>query len=254
MFVLIVLTALLTITASTDNNTFPNGKINGGYPTQIEYHPYQVSIQYLGSHLCEGSLHKRDIVITAANCFRKIVNLRDITVSVGATDKGLAKHVFHIKAIIVHPSYNRTTNVNDIAVINLMERVNITISVRTIQLATSTPKTGTSAIVSGWGSKLEGEHFIDTSQLLNVKVRIIGHEQCSSSRFKHGNSLDGSMFCALENSKKACIGDSGAPLIAESKLIGIFSWKIECYQTVYPGVYTDVSKFQSWIIDTINHF
>lgn len=252
MLRLSVFSALLCI-ASTEKDSFPNGKIVGGSPTLIEYHPYQVSIEYHGRHLCEGSLHKTNIVISAGRCFEEAINVGNLSVRVGSTNKGLGGQVFKVSAVKVHPEFNRTSNVNDIAVVNLIENVNITWDIRTMKLASLTPKTGTSAIVSGWGSKLEKDNFIETTQLLNVQVWIIEPEKCHSPKFKSPNLIDNSMLCAMEKSKKACIGNSGGPLITENRLVGIFSWNVSCNQTD-PGVYTDVSKFHSWIDDIITSF
>ena len=53
-----------------------------------------------------------------------------------------------------------------------------------------------------------------------------------------------------------CSGDSGGPLIATlggtSKLVGITSFGVGCAEAIYPGVYTRVSTYVSWINGYVN--
>ena len=64
------------------------------------------------------------------------------------------------------------------------------------------------------------------------------------------------MVCAgyKEGGKDACLGDSGGPLACQVgtdgpwMLYGITSWGIGCGDPLHPGVYTRVTKLQSWIM------
>lgn len=46
----------------------PGGRIVGGVTTTIEKHPWQVSVQFFGNHICGGSIIKPDVILTAAHC------------------------------------------------------------------------------------------------------------------------------------------------------------------------------------------
>jgi secreted trypsin-like serine protease len=65
------------------------------------------------------------------------------------------------------------------------------------------------------------------------------------------------VICAGDIRADACQGDSGGPLICEvngkSTVIGITSWGIGCSQAKYPGVYTKVSEYITWINDQISN-
>jgi trypsin len=44
-----------------------------------------------------------------------------------------------------------------------------------------------------------------------------------------------------------CQGDSGGPFVVANRLIGIISWGFECARPDFPGVYTRVATYRSWI-------
>lgn len=251
MFRFIVLTALLAI-ASAGIVQFPDGKIVGGSATTIEDHPYQVSIQIKGSHFCGGSLIQGDVVLTAAHCFGGTINIEDYTVRVGSTNRKEGGQVVQVKSYRNHPSYNAETHANDVAVLRLGNNVSLNSAVRTIELATVTPKTGASAIVSGWGVKQSGG-LIAPADLLEAEVKIVDYKECGSSQYRYakiGKPIDSSMVCAEEESKDACQGDSGGPLVSGDKLVGVVSWGYGCAIVGFPGVYADVPHHQSWIEET----
>jgi len=56
-----------------------------------------------------------------------------------------------------------------------------------------------------------------------------------------------------------CYGDSGSPILYQHSdtsftILGITSWGVGCALDRYPGVYTKVSFFLSWIYETIQTF
>lgn len=245
MFRFIVVTALLAIVSA---GTIPDGKIVGGTATTIEVHPYQVSIQHKGRHFCGGSLYKQNIVVTAAHCLQGAINVENLSVRIGSTNRKEGRDIVQVKAYRNHPSYNGTTHSYDVAVIQLVKKVGQTSAVHTIELATTTPKTGTSAVVSGWGVKRFGA-LIAPADLLEVEVKIIDYKECSSGKYGYGKMIDSSMVCATEESKDSCQGDSGGPLVSGNKLVGVVSWGYGCALDGFPGVYANVAKLHLWIVE-----
>ena len=51
----------------------------------------------------------------------------------------------------------------------------------------------------------------------------------------------------LQGGADSCQGDSGGPLSCNGKLTGIVSFGIGCGRPMYPGIYTKVEMYASWI-------
>lgn len=71
---------------------------------------------------------------------------------------------------------------------------------------------------------------------------------------RHLRPIERTALCAGvdEGGKGQCNGDSGGPLLSELGQVGIVSWSRKpCTIAPYPGVYTEVSAFTHWILNTI---
>ena len=86
-----------------------------------------------------------------------------------------------------------------------------------------------------------------------MTVPILSNQQCRKTAYKPSRITD-NMMCAgfTENGgKDACQGDSGGPLQVvdnkKSHIVGITSWGEGCGKPNYPGVYTRVNRFLTWI-------
>lgn len=57
------------------------------------------------------------------------------------------------------------------------------------------------------------------------------------------------MFCAgvSDGGKDACQGDSGGPLTTSGIQKGIISWGVRCANSEFPGIYTNIAQFRTWI-------
>ncbi len=87
-----------------------------------------------------------------------------------------------------------------------------------------------------------------------TQVPYVSVSDCTSS-LSYGTAITQNMFCAgkLNGGPDACQGDSGGPATITvggiRKLIGIVSWGDGCGRPRKYGVYTVVSRFDSWVND-----
>lgn len=153
---------------------------------------------------------------------------------------------------VIHPQYDPTKIINDIAILKLESPVQFSSTVRPVCLpninhnfdnrdvSTTTKQqlrtiflrtflfvfpSSIQAIVAGWGLVKEGG--VTSNYLQEAIVPIISNSQCRETRYK--SKITDVMLCAglvKTGGKDACQGDSGGPLIVNEgryKLAG--EWK-----------------------------
>lgn len=157
-----------------------------------------------------------------------------------------------ISRIIAHEQYLQSTLENDIAVVGTSKTMTFSASVNSVAIASSTLSLpiGSEALVSGYGTtSYEGT---TSSVLQAAKVKVIAQETCARAYLRITPITSG-MLCAnaTQPPRDACQGDSGGPLVADNVLIGVVSWGEGCADALYPGVYTRVSEYNSWIVRNV---
>ncbi|XP_054737942.1 transmembrane protease serine 9-like [Anastrepha obliqua] len=248
---IIIICALLSLAFGAYMSPHLDGRIVGGKATTIEEHPYQVSLSTkLGGHFCGGSLISENIVVTAAHCLQSF-KASSIRIRAGSTNNKKGGELVKVAAVKYHPNYNASTIENDVGILKLATAIQKTESVGYIELAQTSPATGISAVVTGWGTKCFAYCLIPPTTLQAVELEIVQRADCASNTYKYGDLIKESMLCAYALKKDSCQGDSGGPLVAEGKLVGIVSWGYACAKKGYPGVYSDVASLRGWILEAI---
>ena len=165
----------------------------------------------------------------------------------------------------MHPDYQDVGYVHDIALLRLSRAVTFNSRIQPVCLpAVDADHTGRSADLAGWGyTEFNGE---GSSVLQEVQLVVVNEQQCQQSYQRHPNFEDdfpggfqGTKLCANGadgTSRDACRGDSGGPLVYRSsgpdrryQVIGVVSTGLGCGAPDYPGIYTKVSKYISWIFN-----
>ncbi|XP_028642641.1 transmembrane protease serine 11B [Grammomys surdaster] len=227
-------------------------RITGGSTAHKGEWPWQASLRVDGRHYCGASLIGERFLLTAAHCFQRTNNPKNLTVSFG-TRVTPAYMQHSVQEIIIHEDYVKGEHHDDVAVIKLTEKVSFRNDVHRVCLpeATQSFPPGEGVVVTGWGSL----SYNGKSPLLLQKasVKIIDTNTCNSEEAYGGRILD-TMLCAgyLEGNIDACQGDSGGPLVHPNSrdiwyLAGIVSWGHECGRVNKPGVYMRVTSYRDWI-------
>ena len=162
--------------------------------------------------------------------------------------------------ILIHPEYNHKTTDNDIALIFLDNRpsrygINIIYLPSNI-LSQKIYKIDNECIILGYGTN---RFFFgtQTSYLQQAGIKIMDkNKSLIPKTWITENMITAGDYNNLNDpfdNEDACQGDSGGPLFGnygrnnELILLGITSWGVGCGLNNFPGVYTKVGNYTSWI-------
>ncbi|XP_068619146.1 CLIP domain-containing serine protease HP8-like [Battus philenor] len=262
-----------------DCGAIEGSQIVGGEETKLYEFPWMVLISYntrIGlQFLCGGSLITPLYVLTAAHCVKEknIAGVRlgdyDLEENVDCEKNTFICESNHkdvgVAETIIYPTYSGPPIVrNDIALLRLKTPADITL--RNIDLVCLPITRGLRertlererAVVTGWGLT---ENYTTATVLRKVDIPISTRERCKHYYQSYSNEdLTKTILCAGELGKDSCKGDSGGPLMLEGKYVngasrfiqhGIVSHGPSQCGSSFPGVYTDVSWYMKWILDTI---
>ncbi|XP_075927873.1 trypsin-like [Petromyzon marinus] len=245
--------------------------IVGGSECAAHSQPWQVSLN-IGYHFCGGSLISSEWVVSAAHCYMPI------SVRIGEhnifASEGTEQWIQASKAI-PHPQYHSATTDNDIMLIKLSSPATLNQYAQAVPLPSSCVGTGVMCTISGWGATQTSVvspssrypnifaqctnasplptaclHTGSPDVLMCVQAPVQSDTSCRNS---YPGDITNNMICLgyLEGGKDSCQGDSGGPVVCNGQLQGIVSWGRGCALPNYPGVYTKVCNYNSWIASTM---
>lgn len=174
-----------------------------------------------------------------------------LSVLYGHTTLALAQRCSVVRASL-HPEYDDKTLANDIAVIELSQDLRFSERVQPVCLPTEEfpPLPGTIGIVAGWGYTSDTGKQHRNPYLLFVTQVIMRQEYCMAKMEGYFYNPSTS-FCAYRYGYDACQGDSGGGLTVLHDerwyAVGIISYGVGCATPGVPGIYTDITKYVTWL-------
>ncbi|XP_038595705.1 coagulation factor X-like [Micropterus salmoides] len=202
---------------------------------------------------CGGTILNEYIILTAAHCMNQS---RYIYIKLGEFDV-LVDHgneaTHNVETIMTHNKYRPDTYHNDIALIKLATPIKFTRYILPACLpeqdfAEKVLMKQQDGMVSGFGRLGEGRQ--PSTILQRLTMPYVDRLTCMESTQLR---ISTRMFCAGYDTiaKDACQGDSGGPHVTRYQstyfVTGIVSWGEGCARKGKYGVYTQVSKYISWI-------
>ncbi|XP_014475336.1 PREDICTED: putative trypsin-6 [Dinoponera quadriceps] len=231
------------------------GRIVNGKKAISRQFPHQVSLRrsLSGYHFCGGSIISDKFILTAGHCVdngEEVIKAWTVTVVAGElrTDRTtLTAQRRGVKTIEVHPKFNRSILLNDVAILELTVPFVFTPEVSSVPLLSCDPTPKTLCAVSGWGYL--SEDGIQSPDLMYVELPIREPKECQELLVNVTEMYLG-MFCAgfLQGGKDACQGDSGGGMVCNNVLTGVVSGGEGCARPQTPGVYSNVHYFSDWIL------
>ncbi|GFT80300.1 clotting factor B [Nephila pilipes] len=252
-----------------EKNRTPFQRIVGGKEAEPFSWPwvaalYRVTESGGNRFLSAGTLINEHFVLTAAHVFTPDdLRTASFVVMLGThtAKESVAEHV--VMYVLRHPDYQQRFYYNDIALLKLERPVvfnnyvmPVCLPSPSVPLMEDEELEGKKVTVMGWGDESYGGK---TSRVLKeASFPIVSRESCNTSYFRVASNrfprgITASMLCAgaPNGGKDACQGDSGGPLTTiqggRHTQVGIVSFGYKCGDKEYPGVYTKVAPYLSWI-------
>lgn len=272
---------------SINNNFTRRTLIVNGRETSPNEYPFMVSLSFnryykngtlIRNHqtgFCGGSIISEQFILTAAHCFandrpkyRHGDHILEIIAKVAEHnlfEKSDQDRAYTIINILIHPGYDPIKNDNDIALLKINGTFpcnNNNVKPVCLGYLNTSSVTGFDAWILGWGHT---SHNGNASPILKeISVKMNENDNCVHFSKYEESQITENMICGdiIDFSEDSCQRDSGGPVFVDSNSrinhhkyvqIGIVSFGEGCGEFLYPGVYTRVPNYKTWIDDIMTN-
>ncbi|CAF2412422.1 unnamed protein product [Rotaria sp. Silwood2] len=231
-------------------------KIVGGIQSLRGDWPWSCSMRFGSGHICGGSLINGKWIATAAHCVDTRYAASSYKWHCGLHERNKQdswSREYVSLQYIVHPNYNPSTTVNDIALFRISTTdISFDNYVMPVCFPAKTDTyAGKTSYAIGWGTLSAGGSLAPYH--MEVAMPVLTDTRCSQ---KHSGYtlVTTTQICAGDGGNKdTCQGDSGGPLVVKHTnnlwyLAGLTSWGVGCGGG---GVYTRLSAFRDWVLSHV---
>ncbi|KAJ2664756.1 hypothetical protein IWW48_000704 [Coemansia sp. RSA 1200] len=238
-------------------------RILGGSEANKSEYPFIVYLQNKAEKtFCGGSIISDDWVITAAHCI-KTASADDIKLYIGMAEYNPdPSKATAVTSVTVHPAYDDSSMVNDLALLKLGSPITSSGNSSTISIDTTSVGDGVTVTALGWGYTSENGSS-SSKNLKKADLKTLSQAECGAKDTKFTGN-DGARICvAADTGSDTCPGDSGGPLIRQvdgnNVLVGITSFgtagpgqtiTASCGGAGMVSLFTHVNHYKSFVDST----
>ncbi|CAH0558768.1 unnamed protein product [Brassicogethes aeneus] len=256
------------------------GRIFGGEEAELGEFPWMARIIHENdfgykNFGCAGFLITSRFVMTAAHCLLSdkiairgnissvLLGEHNVKHEIDCTrlNTTCAPPTVEIRVLqqIANPLYEMRSksHPHDIALLHLAKPITFSEYIQPICLHTKQNYVVYNYYVSGWGKT-------EAREVSNVKMKLelprYDHKPCIAKYNQIGLEITDNQICAGGlKGKDSCTGDSGGPLMMSPNgtvwfAAGLVSYGVGCGKEGWPGVYTNIPMYLSWIKSTIREY
>ncbi|KAK7169228.1 hypothetical protein R3I93_005270 [Phoxinus phoxinus] len=194
-------------------------------------------------------LIKDDYVLTSAHCLDKNSNFLEVVLGGhNISQNEESQQIIQVEKYIQHRNYTNNDFTYDIMLLKLKTKAvrNEFVDVIDLPKKNENVPARVECSIAGWGLKTPGGKA--SRVLREVSLKLQFSFECKRKWQDYFNSEK--MICSVSDGEKAfCQGDSGSPLLCDSKLQGMaaYTYPVYCTSKKYPEVYMKISAFLPWI-------